>query len=97
MIRKLILAIAVLAMAAIPMSALARDDRREFDGRHEFERHERFEHRPFFFGVYPEPFTAYAPPRCYWQPGYWTSQPYVDANGSYAYVSQWVPSQQACY
>jgi hypothetical protein len=93
MIRKLILAVAVLAMTAVPMSALARDAHREFDGRHEFERREQ---RPFFFGVYPEPNSAYAP-RCYWQPGYWANQPYVDANGDYAYVSQWVPPQQVCY
>jgi len=82
MLRKLILAMAVLAMAAIPLSALARDDQRE--------------QRPFFLGVYPEPYSAYAA-RCYWQPGYWASQPYVDANGGYAYVSQWVPPQQVCY
>ena len=80
MLRKLILAMAVLAMAAVPMSALARDDHRE--------------QRPFFLGVYPEPYST---ARCYWQPGYWASQPYVDANGGYAYVSQWVPPQQVCY
>jgi hypothetical protein len=91
MIRKLILAVAVLVMAAVPMSALARDDHR--DGRHEFERRES---RPFFFGVYPEPYSVYAP-RCYWQPGHWANQPYVDANGDYAYVSQWVPPQQVCH
>jgi hypothetical protein len=89
MIRKLILGIAFLAVVAVPMSAVARDDRREFDGRHEV--------RPFFFGVYPEPYAAYPPARCYWQPGYWVNQPYVDANGGYAYVPQWVPAQQVCY
>jgi len=96
MIRKLILGVAFLAVLAAPMSAVARDDRREFDRQRDFDRHERFEQRPFFFGVYPEPF-AYAPARCYWQPGYWVNQPYVDANGGYAYVPQWVPAQEVCY
>src|SRR5437762_5841003 len=59
MIRKLILAVALLAIAAVPMSVLAReDDRRELNGgREQLERHE-LERRPFFFGVYPEPFYA---------------------------------------
>ncbi len=60
MIRKLILAVVILAMAAVPVPALARDGhegRHEFRGGHErFERHGRFErfHRPFFgYGFYP--------------------------------------------
>lgn len=106
MVRKLILAAVILAMTAVPVPALAGDrheDRREFRGGHErFERHERFEHGPFIgFGVfptpyYPAPYYAYAPPVCYWQPGYWVNQPYVDAWGRYTYVQQWVPAQQAC-
>ncbi len=107
MIRKLILTAVILAMATMPMPALAGDrheDRREFRGGHErFERHERFEHGPFIgFGFfptpyYPAPYYAYAPPACYWQPGYWVNQPYVDAWGRYTYVQQWVPAQQVCY
>jgi hypothetical protein len=104
MVRKLILAAVILAMTAVPVPALAGDrheDRREFRGGHErFERHERFEHGPFigFFPTpyYPAPYYAYAPPVCYWQPGYWVNQPYVDAWGRFTYVQQWVPAQQVC-
>ncbi len=106
MVRKLILAVVILAMAAVPMPALAGDrheGRHESRGGHErFERHERFEHGPFFgFGFYPTPFYAgpyyaYAPPACTWQPGYWVNQPYVDAWGRYTYVQQWVPAQWVC-
>ena len=105
MIRKLMLALVILAMAAVPMPALARDG--GHDGRHEvrggherFERRERFEHfRQAFigFGYYPYPYYAYAPPACYWQPGYSVNQPYVDAWGRYTYVQQWVPAQYVCY
>ncbi len=108
MVRKLTLALVILAVAAVPFPALAWDGHRDFDGRHEFHggperfaRHERFEHfhRPFFgvysYGYYP--YYAYAPPRCYWQPGYWVNQPYVDAWGQYVYVPQWVQPQYVCY
>jgi len=68
MIRKLILALVILAMAAVPLPALAGDGghegRREFRGGHErFERRERFEHvrQPFItFGFYPYPYPYYA-------------------------------------
>jgi hypothetical protein len=106
MVRKLVLAVVILAMAAVPMPALAGDrheSRHEFRGGHErFERHERFEQGPFIgFGFfptpyYPAPYYAYAPPTCYWQPGYWVNQPYVDAWGRFTYVQQWVPAQQVC-
>ncbi len=103
MIRKLILAMMNLVLAAVPVPALARD--RRHDGRHEFrgghewfEGHERFEHflRPFI-GLYTYPYYAYAPPACYWQPGYSVNQPYVDAWGRYTDVQQWVPAQYVCY
>jgi hypothetical protein len=100
MIRKLILAVVILAMAAVPLPALARDRHdgaQEFRGGHErFEGHERFR-QPFIgFGFYPSPYYAYAPPACYWQPGYSANQPYVDAWGRYTYVQQWVPAQWIC-
>jgi len=63
---------------------------------------ERFEHfHGGFVGVYPypyfaAPYYAYAPPACYWQPGYSVNQPYVDAWGRYTYVQQWVPAQWVC-
>ena len=69
MIRKLILAVAILAMAAVPAPALARDGGHGghsghggFHGGHEFrggherhEGHERFEHF-HGFGFYPYPY-----------------------------------------
>jgi hypothetical protein len=102
MIRKLILAMTILALAALPMPAMAREN--AHDGRHEargggerFQGHERFEHRPFVgFGFYPSPYYAYASPACAWQPGYSVNQRYVDAYGRYTYVQQWVPAQWVC-
>ncbi len=75
MVRKLILAVVILAMAAVPVPALARDGGHGFHGapgfhgRHEFHGgHERFEHfhRPFFgYGFYPYgsyPYPYYGAP-----------------------------------
>jgi hypothetical protein len=76
MVRKLILAVVILAMAAVPIPALARDGghggRHEFRGGHErFRRHERFErfHRPFI-GVYPYYSAPYYPYQYYGAPYY---------------------------
>ena len=43
------------------------------------------------------PYYAYAPPACYWQPGYWVNQPYVDRWGRFTYVQQWIPAEYVCY
>ena len=99
MIRKLILALVILAMAAVPLPALAWDGH---GGRHEFRGdHERFErfHGPFIgFYSYPQPYYAYAPPACYWQEGYWGSnQPYIDQYGFERFTPAWVPAQWVCY
>ncbi len=100
MVRKLILALTILAVAAVPVPALARDHVRGFHGGREFHaRHERFEqfhHVRHFVGAYAYPYYAYAPPACYWQPGYRINRPYVDAWGRYVYVRQWVPAQYVC-
>jgi hypothetical protein len=99
MLRKLALALVILAMAAVPAHALVRDIAHE--GRHEIhggdhQRHVRFEHRSRgFVSVYP--YYPYTPSTCYWQPGYWANAPYVDAWGRYTYVTQWVPAQYVCY
>ena len=79
MLRKMILAVVILAMAAVPIPALARDGghggRHEFRGGHErFGRHERFErfgrfHRPFI-GVYPYYSAPYYPYQYYGAPYY---------------------------
>ena len=103
MIRKLVLAMTILALAAVPLPAWAARDNGH-DGRHEmrenherFRGHERFEHGPFVgLGFYPSPYYAYAPPTCAWQPGYSVDQPYIDAWGRSTYVQQWVPGQWVC-
>ena len=70
MVRKLILAVVILAMAAVPVPALAWDGhggRHEFRGGHErFGRHERFErfgrHERFqHFGRFNRPFIGVYP------------------------------------
>ena len=83
MVRKVILALAILVVGVVP--AHARDGHEGRDG------HERFEGR----GVHN--FHGYAPSTCSWQDGYWGYQPYVDAWGRYTYVPQWVPAQYLCY
>src|SRR5258705_6408721 len=105
MVRKLILAMAILALAVVPLPAWAARDNGH-DGRHEirgggherFRGHERFAHGPVMgFGFYPSPYYAYyAPPACAWQPGDSVHQPYVDAWGRYTYAQQWVPGQWVC-
>jgi hypothetical protein len=66
MVRKMILAVVILAMAAVPVPALARDGGHGgghgFRGGHErFEHHGRFEHfhRPFYGFYYPYPYYPY--------------------------------------
>jgi hypothetical protein len=66
MVRKMILAVVILAMAAVPVPALARDvahrGGHEFRGGHErFQHHGRFEHfhRPFYGFYYPYPYYPY--------------------------------------
>ena len=79
MVRKMILAVVILAMAAVPVPALARDGGHrgghEFRGGHErFERHGRFErfHRPFFgYGFYPYHPYPYSYPYPYYGPPYY--------------------------
>jgi hypothetical protein len=90
MIRKVILALAILVVGVVP--AQARDGHEGRGG------HERFEHREFhhFRGHAPFGFYGY-PSSCSWQGGYWGYQPYVDAWGRYTYVPQWVPAQYLCY
>lgn len=107
MIRKLLLALTVVAMVTMPVSAWAREERHEFHGRPDFhgereehgERHERWETRPFFVQppsvvVNPGPYVY--GPACGWQQGYWANQTYVDAYGNYSTVPQWVPPQYVC-
>ncbi len=101
MVRKLILALAMLAVVAVPVPALA-GGHRSHGG--PFVSVEIFA-APYPYAPYPYPYPyyhpypsyAYAPPVCAWQPGYWVNQPSVDAWGRYTYVQQWVPAQYVCY
>jgi hypothetical protein len=92
MIKKLILAVAILVAAAVPAQA--------WDGR-DFHRHDgprRIEHWQGGRGHVAYPLYYYRQvPQCYWQGGYWASQPVLGAAGVYYYQSVWVPAQQVCY
>ena len=102
MARKLILALAILAVVAGPVPALAGGHRSHggpfvsvdiFAAPYPY-----YPYPAYYPSPYPYPSYAYVPPpACSWQPGYWINQPYVDAWGRYTYVQQWVPPQQVCY
>jgi hypothetical protein len=99
MVRKIILALVVLAFAVVPLPALARDGGQAFhDGGREFHGgHERFGHG--FGGFYaPYPDDAYAPAgSCYWQDGHWgPNQPYIDQYGFERFEPAWVPGRVVC-
>jgi hypothetical protein len=101
MARKLFLALTILAIVAVavPVPALA-GKHRSHDG--PFVSVDIFA-APYGYYPYPAyypspyPYYVYPSPACSWQPGYWTSQPYVDAWGRYTYVQRWVPAQYVCY
>lgn len=103
MVRKIILALVVLAVAVVPTPTLARDGGRAFHGGgHEFHGgHEPFEHgfHGGGFGFYtPYSDDGYAPGSCYWQDGYWgPNQPYIDQYGFERFEPVWVPGQSVCY
>jgi|SRR5712692_4373270 len=99
MVRKLILALAMLAVVAVPVPALAGGHRSHggpFVSVDIFAAPYPYAPYPYPY-YYPYPSYAYAPPVCAWQPGYWVHQPSVDAWGRYTYVQQWVPAQYVCY
>jgi len=103
MARKLILALAILAVVAGPVPALAGGHRSHggpFVSVDIFAAPYAYSPGPAYYPypyAYPYPSYAYAAPACYWQPGYSVNQPYVDAWGRYTYVQQWVPAQYVCY
>jgi hypothetical protein len=99
MVRRIILALVVLAVAVVPLPALARDGGQAFHGggREFHGRHERFGHGlGGFYAPYPD--DAYAPASsCYWQDGYWgPNQPYIDQYGFERFEPAWVPGQVVC-
>jgi len=94
MIKKLILAVALLVAAAVP--AQAGDDRDRDWRRHDRPRH--IEHWQPRHGHAGHPHYYYRrAPQCFWQGGYWASQPVLGAAGVYYYQSFWVPAQRVCY
>ncbi len=102
MVRKLILALAILGVVAVPVPALASGHRFHsgtFVSVDIFAAPYAYAPHPYYYPYYPSYYPAYAyvPPACSWQPGYWVNQPYVDAWGRYTYVQQWVPAQYVCY
>ena len=101
MIRRLILAMTILAHTAMPAPALAWAGGHA--GGHEVRGgQERFErlHRPLI-GLYPYPYYADpydSPPACSWQEGYWgPNQPYIDQYGFERFEPVWIPAQWVCY
>ena len=112
MIRKIILALVVLAVVVVPVPTLARGGGgggqgfhdgggQGFHGGHELRdgherRHERFRHG---FDGFDTPYSddTYAPDSCYWQEGYWgPNQPYIDEYGFERFEPVWVPGQSVC-
>ncbi len=95
MVRKMVLALVILAVAAVPLPALAKDEHDVRGGHERGERNERFEHHEPFG---PPAYGVYAP-TCSWQGGSWAYQgPVLGADGNYYYVPQWVvPPQYVCY
>jgi len=86
----------ILAMVAVPIPALARGHRHGGPSVNVDIFATPYPYYPYPY-YYQYPSYAYAPPACYWQPGYSVNQPYVDAWGRYTYVQQWVPAQYVCY
>ncbi len=98
--RKLFLVLAILVVVAVPVSAMAGGHKSHggpfvsvdiFAGPYVYEPSPAFSPYPYAYPSY-----VYAPPACYWHPGYWTTQPSVDAWGRFIYLQQWVPAQYVC-
>lgn len=86
MIRKLILALAILLVAAVPAQA-----RGGGSGSHGHHGHRHLHHSDVFYAPYP-----YGYVNC-WQEGQWVDQLYVDKYGNSTNVPQWVPAQWGCW
>jgi hypothetical protein len=90
MVRKVMLALALLLVTVVPAHALERQVR---DWRGQFE-HDRFHRFERFHST--NPYAYVHTPQCYWQPAYWMNQVIPNAYGGYAYVPQFVPGQWIC-
>ena len=99
MIRKFILAVAILAVAALPVHARgAGHVSGGGHGSHGHHGHHEHHHGHFHhFGA----LYAYAPfpyyPNCWWEEGHWIDQLYMDKYGNTTTVLQWVPGQWMCW
>ena len=89
MMRKALLALAMLAVFVTPLTARAetatRRDRHDGDTHHE--------------RYYRYPIYGFFTPTCAWQGGSWGYQgPVLGTDGNYYYVPRWVvPPQYVCY
>jgi len=92
MVRKAVLALAMLAVAAVPAQAFQPQYRpaevRQPDARYW---HRRIQQPPV-----PPPATYVYTPQCLWQPAYWLNQVIPNGYGGYAYAPQFVPGQWIC-
>jgi len=94
MIRKLMLALALLTVAVVPAHAFERDVR-DWHGQFERDRFHRFDRQQYYAYGY-NPYGYVRTPQCYWQRGYWFNEVIPNAYGGYAYAPQFVPGQWIC-
>jgi hypothetical protein len=92
MVRKAVLALAMLAVATGPAQAFQPQYRpaeiRPPDARYW---HQRGPRTPV-----PPPGTAVYTPQCVWQPAYWFNHVIPNEWGGYAYAPQFVPGRWVC-
>lgn len=96
MLRKAVLALAMLAVISTPITARAEvASRRDHDHHEGSEHHEASEHHEPY---YRYPIYGYYTPTCSWQGGSWEYQgPELGVDGNYYYVPRWVvPPQYVC-
>jgi hypothetical protein len=97
MIRKVMLALTMLAVAAAPVQAAMPTVSAQPRGHDVRDDHERFER----FGQFrrfeePHRFGYAYEPRCDWENAHWVKQVYPNGYGGFAYVPQYIPGQWIC-
>lgn len=96
MIRKLMLAVAMLAVAAVPVQAAMPAVSAQPRGHDVRDDHERFERFGQFRFREPRRFGHAYEPRCYWENAHWEKRVYPNGYGGFAYVPQYIPGQWIC-